>query len=247
VLYIIIIIRAIMGAVTALLLRIKARMHARDSIDLASILRMPMSCRSIASLAIVVVAPVLLRAQVATQGDLSRCAAITSHLRRLACYDSLAHGRRPTVAEPLGVRSDSSGRWEARTETSPLDDSQTEYLMLRATTGTARFGMPVAFVIRCQNRKTEAYIAWSEYLGSGGADVLTRLGTSSARAQNWSLSSDGRATFVPGNVPDFVQQLAAVGRFVAQVTPYNESPVTATFDVGGLQVAIRPLRAACGW
>jgi type VI secretion system protein VasI len=102
-------------------------------------------------------------------------------------------------------------------------------------------------ILRCQSHQTEAYVNWSEYLGSDDALVTSRLGGNPAESKAWSLSSDHEATFVPGNIPQFIQQLAAVDRYVVQVTPYNESPVTATFDVGGLQVAMRPLREACGW
>jgi type VI secretion system protein VasI len=34
---------------------------------------------------------------------------------------------------------------------------------------------------------------------------------------------------------------------VAQITPYNESPVTAIFDTSGLENAIKPLRETCNW
>lgn len=30
-----------------------------------------------------------------------------------------------------------------------------------------------------------------------------------------------------------------------QITPYNESPVSATFDVAGLSEALKPLQKAC--
>ena len=36
-------------------------------------------------------------------------------------------------------------------------------------------------------------------------------------------------------------------KLVAQVTPYNESPVTAIFNTAGLENAIKPLREICSW
>ncbi|EHJ7968006.1 type VI secretion protein, partial [Escherichia coli] len=32
-----------------------------------------------------------------------------------------------------------------------------------------------------------------------------------------------------------------------QSPPYNESPVSATFDLSGLSDALKPLQKACGW
>ena len=36
----------------------------------------------------------------------------------------------------------------------------------------------------------------------------------------------------------FIRELMAADRFVAQVTPYNESPVTAVFELTGLPTAV---------
>jgi type VI secretion system protein VasI len=84
-------------------------------------------------------------------------------------------------------------------------------------------------------------------LGSDEAVVTSRVDGFKADVRAWSLSSDKEATVVPGNIPQFIQTLASVSSYVVQVTPQNESRITATFDVGGLKVAARPLRAACGW
>lgn len=34
---------------------------------------------------------------------------------------------------------------------------------------------------------------------------------------------------------------------IVRFTPFNESPVTAKFNITGLEEAIKPLRDSCGW
>src|SRR5256885_9506138 len=75
--------------------------------------------------------------------------------------------------------------------------------------------------------------------------VITRLGAGEAKNQKWPLSTDNKATFYPGDAAAFLEQLLAANRFVAQTTPYSESPITAVFDVAGLSAAVKPLREVC--
>lgn len=120
-------------------------------------------------------------------------------------------------------------------------------LSLIADEGRARYGDPIALILRCKSNKTEAYINWQDYLGSD-AYVTTRIGDQDARNRKWSLSTDSQATFYPGGGDiSFIKRLMDSDRLVAQVTPYNESPVTAVFDIRGLEEEIEPLREACNW
>jgi type VI secretion system protein VasI len=70
-------------------------------------------------------------------------------------------------------------------------------------------------------------------------------GTSAASQQQWGLSTDKKATFYPRNSFQLIEELTRVDKFVAQVTPYNESPVTALFDVSGLADAAGPFFETC--
>ena len=47
------------------------------------------------------------------------------------------------------------------------------------------------------------------------------------------------------SVKDFVKQLAVANRFVAQVTPFNENPITAIFDLIGFDVVAPQILEAC--
>ncbi|HFK5019232.1 TPA: type VI secretion protein, partial [Escherichia coli] len=42
-------------------------------------------------------------------------------------------------------------------------------------------------------------------------------------------------------------KLANSSKMYTKITPYNESPVSATFNLNGLSNALKPLQAACNW
>ena len=60
------------------------------------------------------------------------------------------------------------------------------------------------------------------------------------------MSTDSQATFHPKAI-SFLKSLLQSNKLVAQITPYNESPVTAIFNTAGLENAIKPLRETCHW
>lgn len=118
--------------------------------------------------------------------------------------------------------------------TDPLTDATTVVLAL---VDDARKAM---LLLRCAKKKTQVFINWNDYLGSE-AIVTRRLGDEKATRTEWGLSTDKKATFYPGKDSDLIKKLMASDRFVAQVTPYNENPVTAVFSVAGLSEAAQPL------
>ena len=124
-----------------------------------------------------------------------------------------------------------------------IDDSKTVTLILEADSGKDRWGNAVYLIARCKSNQTDLFINWNDYLGSE-ADVLTRVGNNKAVTQRWSLSTDNQATFHSNPIP-FLKKMLQSTKLVAQVTPYNENPVTAIFNTTGLENAIKPLRETC--
>lgn len=175
---------------------------------------------------------------------LNACHGIRSDLRRLACYDAIAKAGTQT-GSPAPKAASASGKWQVTEQTNPLDDSKTSIAFLAADAGRSRLGEPIALVLRCQSGKTEAFAVWSEYLGDD-ARVTSRVGAAPAETRSWSVSSDNTASFAP-KPKTFIRSLLAAKRLVLQVTPYDESPITAVFDLTGVQEAVAPLRTNCGW
>jgi len=179
------------------------------------------------------------------KSEMANCAAMIGDLERLYCYDNLA-GRAELDGPQLGVPViEGVGDWIVNEKVNPIDDSKTVTLILYASDGESRWGEKIPFVARCQSNATEAYISWGDYLG-GEARVLTRVGSNKASTQRWSLSTDKQASFAPQPI-DLLKEMATADRFLAQVTPYNENPVTAIFQTSGLTNALKPLRETCDW
>ena len=195
---------------------------------------------------LIVVMPLGVAAQQSElESKIAQCAAIEGDLERLECYDSIAR-EMGLVATSSVLPVDGVGKWTVQEDSNPIDDSKTVVLAIRADEGASSWGTPVGLVIRCKSNNTEVYINWGEYLGSE-ARVTCRVGSEKATSSMWGLSTDSKATFYPGNDIEFVKRLMVAEKFVAQVTPYGESPVTAVFDISGLTQAVKPLQATCGW
>lgn len=182
--------------------------------------------------------------------EIARCAAIQSPAERLACYDALARelglegGKKLSTSDAPGV-----GKWRVSTETSPIDDSKNVYLSLDAENSIPSMLGTVqpTLYLRCKENKTELYISWGVYLGLETTTVLTRLDSEKAKTAIWHLSTDNEATFYPGSPISFIRTLMRHDTLLAQVTPYGESPVMVTFDLRGLEDAVKPLQEACNW
>ncbi len=175
---------------------------------------------------------------------IAKCAAIEGELERLECFDQLAKDLGLMESSLDIAPKEGAGKWKTKIETNPIDDSETVILLLEADEGRTKFNKTPALIIRCKSDEIQIYISWNDYLGSE-AYVLTRLGKQIAETDEWGLSTDNSATFYPGNPLSFIKSLLKVDTFIAQVTPYNESPVTAVFDVKGFNVVVKPLLDTC--
>lgn len=97
------------------------------------------------------------------------------------------------------------------------------------------------------------YVVWHEYLGDDSGSVYdeyknveVRVGDGKPQLQRWGISTDKQATFAPAAI-DLLRQTASQKRLVIQTTPYNESPITAVFDLAGTKNAINEIAEACNW
>jgi len=178
--------------------------------------------------------------------EIVECAREVSTVIRLACYDALA------VSEGLAPRAETVerpavGAWRVRKDVDPLTDNPIYFATLFADTGKGRYGGPITLTVRCKNSLTELYVGWGSYLGSDDTEVVYRIDKEKPIRADWSNSTDNKATFFPGSPVATLKRLVDSTSFVASVTPYNENPITATFDTSGAKEALADLRSGCGW
>ncbi|WP_171040643.1 type VI secretion system-associated protein TagO [Marinobacter alexandrii] len=186
-----------------------------------------------------ILASIISATAIAKGGGGQDCAGIANDAKRLGCYDLAAGKAVKTTGAP--------GNWQLTEEKNPLDDTKTLVLSLVAESGSNRRGQKPVLFIRCRSNKTEMWISWEDFLGSDNPKVTTRIGGSEAKTRAWDVSSTKTSSFYPRSPVLALQRIMKADQFVAQVTPYNENPITAIFQISGLDSAIKPLRKNCNW
>ena len=142
-----------------------------------------------------------------------------------------------------------NGKWDVSITTSEIDDSQKVILMLSSDNtilASYKTTRPT-LILRCSENKTEAYVSWDTFLGTRSAKILSRYDKEKAHTRSWGISTDNKASFAPGGNVSYIKKLLKHKKLLLQVTPYSDSPVTAKFDLRGINEAIKPLRKACHW
>ena len=153
----------------------------------------------------------------------------------------------PVTTASVAPSPSPHGKWHARIETNPLDDSRTVILSVEANRQSSNLEAPIHLLLRCTREKTDVILQWGKRLDEKGALVSTRIGQSPPQTETWNLSTDEKATFFAGDKALFVNGLLDADRFVAQTTPEGNNPMTAIFDISGLDKALEPARKLCGW
>ena len=139
-----------------------------------------------------------------------------------------------------------TGTWMVQQDIHPLDDSDRVIASLASEKGENRFGERIGLVLRCSQGNIDVIISWGTYLGSDNYKLINfRVGQAPATSSRWSKSNDGRGTLFFGQELIFIQELLGSDQFVAQVTPYGEAPITAVFELHGIENVVPQVLSAC--
>lgn len=178
--------------------------------------------------------------------EVAKCAAVSNDINRLECYDNLAKSNK--LAPNSNIKSANKGDWKVNIDVNPLDDSKTVILSIYSNENirTGFRNQKIPLIIRCKSNTTDLYINWANYLGLDSTNVTTRIDKDNAITEKWVLSTDNKATFAR-NAISLAKRMLQGSTLIAQTTPYSESPVMVTFNLDGLQEAIKPLRETCKW
>jgi len=192
---------------------------------------------------------VVCRQNAAVVNELKEASKIVNDSERLQKYDQILENN-GIKAKSLNVNEKLAGeirsKWMVSTDTNPINDSKIILFSLIADEGISAFGKPVCLIIRYKNKKTEVFVGWGDYLGDE-AYVTMRIGSEKAETFLWSVSTDKTSTFYTRNCIDFVKRIKEVDKVVFQCTPYNESPITAVFDVRSLSETAEEFMNDLGW
>jgi type VI secretion system protein VasI len=160
--------------------------------------------------------------------------------------------RRATAAG-IAAALPAGGKWLPLQNTSAMDDSNGVSFNLDAENeivGWLKQKTPT-LVVRCKEKATNVYMVTGMAASVEGGDleghtVRVRFDDAPAQRQRWSQSTDNEALFAPG-AAQMARKIAKGKTLRLEFTPFNASPVVATFDVLGFEQYIGRLAAACGW
>lgn len=178
----------------------------------------------------------------------SSCPSIENDIARLACYDKEAKNseeNEPDQQQELEDLKKEYGDWIVDVTESPLNDSK-EVSIMRVSNDFENRRNPAILMLRCQRNKTEAFLSWSEYIGSDNMKVAYRIDKEEAKNVWWNASSTGKASFIPKAI-SFIKSLEGKESIYIEAEKYRGGRVSATFDISGIEEVIIPLREACGW
>jgi type VI secretion system protein VasI len=182
------------------------------------------------------------------QDDPKNCAEISNDAERLECFDLIFKKSSTTTIAP---KSD----WIVTQENSKIDDSANVSLTVSSMQPiTNQYGMQtnLDMYIVCREKKTDFYIVFGDQFMSSIEEygkVTFRLDKRPAFQKQMTESTDHKALGLWGGavaIP-FTKGLFGGSDLFVRAIPYNESAVSADFNVSGLQSAISPLERACNW
>lgn len=171
----------------------------------------------------------------------------TDPIERLEAYDDLveslleASGRAVPDRDAPNSRRGSSvaERWIVDVDSDPLSDETVVFFAIPASSGRSAYGDAPVLALRRSGRVENVYIIWNDYLANDNQTVEYRIDDGQTQRRRWNVSTDNKATFFTGDVMELIHELVGAQRFVARTTPYNESPVTAVFDLSGLEELVQ--------
>ena len=175
------------------------------------------------------------------------CKSINDNNQRLACYDAAFE------VNTSVVETNSKSKWVIIEDVSPIDDSKTVRLSLKSDSPIkSDFSQVIPTLnIQCKERETDFYINFNIFLSTHDIKPITRIDSDKAvNGVEWSISTDYKALFYPGSqkkINEFIKTLKDKKKFFIQVTPFSKGSINTTFDLTGLDEAIKPVREVCNW
>lgn len=193
------------------------------------------------------------------------CTAVPDDTQRLACYDTAAAASEASRAARAKEAANDTARqevpintnWRVQKLKSAMADTTDIFVEVSSESSHVcrAYGSAPAkirFMARCMENTTAVMIYGDCHLASGFqgyGQVTYRIDEETAREESFEASTDNSALglWTGGSAIPFLQELLEKDQLIVRFTPFNMSPVEATFNIGGIDEAIKPLREACSW
>jgi hypothetical protein len=160
-----------------------------------------------------------------------------------SCIVELAgiYGLKVKASEPSTFN-----KWKTSIYTDPFTDEQILSASLKARPGSWRAANSPVLVIRCRNTKLDLFINWKIQL-KNYAQTQFRIGKEETNSSSWAISSDGRSAFYPGETAEAMRKLANSDKVAVSVTPNDQAPIIAIFDVTEASSQLDVIKGKCPW
>ena len=172
--------------------------------------------------------------------EIKFCKTLTDDAQRLKCFDGLfAEKQQPPAT------------WSIEESKSPIDDSPQVTGMLYADSSTDPSSLmsPTVLVLRCKEKKTEAYLGKPFTLFGANTvtvKVLVRINDDKSIETQWQPSSNGLGVFALAAV-EFIRALPDNGKIFIRVTTFDGSTVDGAFTLGKVSEIRDKIAADCHW
>ncbi len=144
-------------------------------------------------------------------------------------------------------QAQNTGKWRYYESTDPKTNVKSVYIMLASENGSEQ---AISIKIAGKKKKLQVFLIWSKFIAPNasnfGTIVTCRFGDGTPKLESsWSITTTKDRTWRRGSqrqMLNFVKKMMKVDRFIAQIKPYEENILTATYDVTGLAEAFKPLQ-----
>ncbi len=103
--------------------------------------------------------------------------------------------------------------------------------------------------IRCINGKMSGFIDWGIFLDVEKAKIVFRYDDEPVRVAIVQVSKDHKKieSLSEDRLISRIKEMFGKKRLAARVTPHGAKPLAVSFNISGLETAIKPLRKSCNW
>ncbi|MEP2656353.1 MAG: hypothetical protein ABJH07_11460 [Sedimentitalea sp.] len=154
--------------------------------------------------------------------------------------------QRPPRASKGPDGEELSGKWILQ-KVGPEDGGPAVGIILPADTGANAEGKPYAFIARCKNNTTDAFVAFNEQKSGDALMTIVDIAGQSRKQEFWGLSNNKSSAFVPGWAGDFLKSMVRGDQMTLNFAERGRVDFDVEFDLRGMEPVLRELSTACNW